>query len=144
MSCPGLHCDGCGKGSIGVGGAAVIAGTIFYLANRQQVNHDVDDVIHVILITVLVLMIAGAITAATFIYIKVRAWQRRREAATAPMIILPPATAHTIPATSASAVGSTPRAAIAAAAQPAYPHLTGHASAPRRVRCPAPSRLHSR
>lgn len=139
--CAGLHCDGCGKAGISGGGVVAIAGTIFYLANRQQVNHDADDVIHVILITMLVLMIVGVVTAATVIYIKVRAWQRRREEARAPMIIIPPATAHAVPAAGAQAVASPAAAAIAPAGQRAYP---SYQPAPGRTRCTAGSRLRYR
>jgi hypothetical protein len=83
MNCPGLHCDGCGKGGIAISGGAVLAvlaaGAV--LAARRAIERTIAEVIQVAEITLISVVVAASITAiAAGTVLAVRA--RRRYAAT--------------------------------------------------------------
>jgi hypothetical protein len=147
MSCPGLHCPGCGKGkiTISVGGVAAVAGGIFYLTHKQAIDHGADDLLEWTFITLIVLLIAGVVTAATVTAVKLRARHNRTATATA----IAPAHVTILPATitPASVAGSarTATAALPPATRQVLPHLGGYPqsapayAAPRRwARCTTP------
>jgi hypothetical protein len=149
MSCPGLHCDGCGKGKVTItaGGVLTLAGSIFYLTHKQTVDHAADDFFEWLFITLIVLLVAAVITAATVIAIKFRARQHRMATASAiapphvtiiPATIAPPAVAR--PArTATAALPSATRQVLPRLG--GYPAATAEYAAPRRRRRCTTTRL---
>ena len=145
--CPGLHCDGCGTGKVTItaGGVLALLGGIEYLTHRQEINHAADDLLEWLFITLVVLVVAGVITAATVIAIKIRAWRSRAVASSPNLIIVPARTAQAVAMPSSQAVAGPGRTITAAlpAARPAYSQMPGYPQtaggyAPR----PAPSAVH--
>lgn len=129
--CPGLHCEGCGKSKVvlSAGGVAALLGGIYYATHKQAVDHAADDLLEWLLITLIVLVVAGVVTAATVVAVKLRARQRRMATATA---IAPP---HVIimHAKAAPAAIAGPARITTAALPPApsqsYQHLNGYPQA---------------
>ncbi len=144
MICPGLHCDGCGKGKITAGGVLALACGIAYLTHRQEVNHAADDLLEWMLITLIVLVVAGVVVVGTAAGIKLRARHRRMLAAsevTSPNVIIMPAT---ITPTAVAGPARTATAALPPATRQVFPHLGGYPNATpayaaprRRPRCTA-------
>jgi len=88
--CPGLHCDGCGKGGLTAGAVFVIIGAGVALANRQAIGQAATDTVHVIETMLLIgaCLIASAVIGSVG-YLAVR-WRLRSRARTA--ALAPPAT----------------------------------------------------
>jgi hypothetical protein len=91
--CPGLHCDGCGKGGgITAGAVVTIIAFIIVIANGRAIGHAASDVGHVI-VTGLMIMAActglAAITTGAVLAVRLRVRARARTAALAPPATVP-------------------------------------------------------
>jgi hypothetical protein len=138
-SCPGLHCDGCGKGkiTIGAGGITTLAGIIYYETHKQQVNQGADELLHALEIAVVVTIIAVITVVAVVAAIRIRRRINRAAgvqpaavAARPAYVIAPPARELGQPVRSA--------AALPAAKAQAYPPYTPPAEPVPAVRGPRP------
>jgi hypothetical protein len=124
--CPGLHCQGCGKGGLSAGAIVVLILFVLAVADHHAISdgvgeflHGVEVVLEVLVFTLAALVAIAAAAGLTWAGIRIRRRQQRQAVtARAPVVVL----SSTLSRDAAAwpLAGTTPT--IAPAREPLYVH----------------------
>ena len=76
MGCPGVHCDGCGKGSISTGAVALVIGAIVIATHKTAIEHGVGEAVQATLIIVTAVIGMAILSSIAVIAYVVRSHRR--------------------------------------------------------------------
>ena len=70
VNCSGLHCEGCGKAGISLGGLGVLAAALVAIAKRHAIEHGADEAVHVLFVTAVIAACVAAVAIVSVVMVR--------------------------------------------------------------------------